>query len=106
MISNIPRVLIVGNSGKSTYILEKLHQMEARGEVVLIYQSYEGDVDVGKMDYTPLERRVTTWYDECSQFTGEMNFGGQFEWEVELPKLEKQKKKRATKPYFRHNERY
>lgn len=96
MISNIPRVLLVGNSGKSTYILEKLHQMEARGEVVLIYQSYEGDVDVGKMDYTQLERRVTTWYDECSQF----------EWEVELPKLEKQKKKRATKPYFRHNERY
>lgn len=99
MISNIPRVLIVGNSGKSTYILEKLHQMEARGEVVLIYQSYEGDVDIGKMDYTPLERRVTTWYDECSQFDS-------VEWEVELPKLEKQKKKRATKPYFRHNERY
>lgn len=106
MIANIPRVLIVGNSSKSTYMLERLHEMEARGEVILMYQSYEGYADVGKVDYTPLEKRVTTWCDECSQFTGEMNFGGLFDWEYGLPKLEKQKKKRAIKPYFRHNERY
>lgn len=104
--TNIPKILLVGHNHKSTYVRDILLQMEARGEVELVYQCLEG-TEGGGCSYNGLTSKAS-FYDEFKIYSDcdfsltpspyIYNYNGRWGGKVE--------KKRATKPYFRHNERY
>ena len=93
---NIPKILVVGSSAKSTHMVDRLLLMEARGEIELAFQSLEGGSMGG--GYSGLEI-------ECSVFD-ELRSARMFDVCLYPAHKEATKKKRTIKPYFRHNERY